>query len=331
MTAPAEQEKPTERLLTPRKIVLQLIGFAVGAGLLAWIIIRSVREGDWSLVTEAHPGLLAALIGCTALSALFNGAQFWITMRPIKNVGFWHMQRLNCVANMLNYAPVRLGAIGRVLYHLRVDRLSILQIGAWFALIGAILMLGIGACLAATLAYRQLDAIWVLLVVGQIIFGALILRVMVSHTLIVRHGRGIDRMARHPLSLWGAVTLRTMDLSAYVARMAIAAAILKISLPLADIAVLAVVALAASLIPFGRLGFREFCVAAVAQQLDMLAADVQASQDQLALVESAGEALFYIPMGAIFLLWFRKRWIIGGAERTSREEAHEARKAQESG
>jgi hypothetical protein len=29
----------------------------------------------------------------------------------------------------------------------------------------------------------------------------------------------------------------------------------------------------------------------------------------LALVESAGEALVFIPLGALALLWYRKRWV----------------------
>ena len=71
---------------------------------------------------------MAALLGCTIGSMLINGATFWITGQPIAPLKFWDMQWLNMSGNLLNYAPVRLGAIARVMYHLRVDGLSLLQI-----------------------------------------------------------------------------------------------------------------------------------------------------------------------------------------------------------
>ena len=94
--------------------------------------------------------------------------------------------------------------------------------------------------------------------------------------------------------------------------MAIALSILKISLPGSHIVVLAIVALASSLIPFGRLGFREFCVALTAHRLSMLQSDVEVEMNALALIESAGEMLVFIPLGAIALLWYRKRWMGAG-------------------
>ena len=73
---------------------------------------------------------------------------------------------------------------------------------------------------------------------------------------------------------------------------------------------MALVALMASLIPFGRVGFREFCVAAAGQQA-LLVGDLDANMNQLALIESAGEALVIIPLGIAALAWFRRRWRAG--------------------
>jgi hypothetical protein len=115
-------------------------------------------------------------------------------------------------------------------------------------------------------------------------------------------------MVNNNWSLWGAITLRVVDLCAFTGRMAVAAAILDIRLAPRQIVVLAVVALAASLIPFGRVGFREFCVAATGHQLSMLASDAEQNMNQLALIESAGEALLFIPLGVIMLGWCRRRW-----------------------
>ena len=306
-------------LLSPKKLVMQLVGFAVGLGLLAWIIVNAIKEGQWGRIANADLLLVGALLASTLASTLINGTAFWITIQSVKPLRFRDLQRINVVANMLNYAPIRLGAIGRVLYHMRVDGLSLLQVGAWFSLIGYVLVLGVASCVVATFVRFELDWIWVLLVLGQMILGGLAIRVLAGHPLIVRHGRGLDRMVSDRRSLWGAIVLRLADLGAFAARMAVAAAILEISFSAPQIVLLSVVALAASLIPFGRLGFREFCVAQAAGLLGMMADDVQSRMNQLALVESAGEALVFVPLGLLLLPWFRRKWKQGdwGADENS--------------
>jgi hypothetical protein len=301
----------TASLITPGRLLAQLAGFAVGVALLVWIIIKAIGEGDWYRIAQAGPWLLAALIGCTLISTLVNGATFWVTVQPLKRIRFWDMQRVNFVSNMLNYAPIRLGAIARLFYHLRVDGLSLLQVGAWFSLIGYTLLLGVASCVLATIVRDRLDFIWGVLVGGQLILGGIMIRVVVNLPLIVRYGRGIDQMATDHRALWGAIALRVADLAAFMGRMGVAALILDIHLPAAHILALSLVALMASLIPFGRVGFREFCVAAAAQRLSMLAGEVEANMNQLALVESAGEALVFIPLGATVLVWFRHRCHLG--------------------
>jgi hypothetical protein len=298
----------TKALLTPTKILMQLAGFGVGLALLAWIIHNALGEGDWGRIARADPRLIAAMLGFTLVSALLNGSTFWITVQPIAPLRFWDLQRLNVVANMLNYAPVRLGAIARVLYHLRLDGLGLLQIGAWFSFIGYTLALGIASCVLATIVHARVDWVWAGLVAGQLLLGAMAIRVAGGLPLVARHGRGIDRMINDHRSLWGAIVLRVTDLGAFTGRMAVAAAILDISLAPGQIVVLALVALAAQLIPFGRVGFREFCVAATGHQLSLLASDAEYNMNQLALIESAGEALVFIPLGVLLLPWLRRRW-----------------------
>jgi hypothetical protein len=287
---------------------MQLAGFGVGLALLAWIIYNALGEGDWGRIARADPRLIAAMLGFTLVSALLNGSTFWITVQPIAPLRFWDLQRLNVVANMLNYAPVRLGAIARVLYHLRLDGLGLLQIGAWFSFIGYTLALGIASCVLATIAHARVDWIWAGLVAAQLLLGAMAIRVVGGLPLVARHGRGIDRMINDHRSLWGAIVLRVTDLGAFTGRMAVAAAILDISLAPGQIVVLALVALAAQLIPFGRVGFREFCVAATGHQLSLLASDAEHNMNQLALIESAGEALVFVTLGVLLLPWLRKRW-----------------------
>jgi hypothetical protein len=307
-------------MLSARKVLLQVIAWLVGLALLAWVIKGAIEKGSgsgaaehapsaWERIRAAPPLLIVALLGCTLASAMFNGTTFWITVQPLRPVRWLHMQLLNLVANMLNYAPVRLGAIARIAYHMRVDRLSLLQIGGWFALVAYVLALGIGSALMATLLRPAgIDWVWLAIVVGQMIVGGAALRFIASIPLIARHARGLDRMALHSRGLWGAIVLRVFDLSAYVGRMGAAMMLLGMHLPWSHVIVLAMVALAASLIPFGRVGFREFCVAAAAARLSMEATTIDAAFKQLALLESAGEALVFIPLGIAALPWYRLRW-----------------------
>ena len=307
-------------LFSPGKLAVQLVGFAVGAALLVLVIRKAIQGGGWEHVARADPMLLAALLGCTVISAALNGASFWITVQPMHRVPFWSMQRINLVANMLNYAPIRLGAIARVLYHVRVDGLTLLQIGAWFSVVGYILVLGVASCVVATFVHFRVDWVWGLLVAAQMLLGVLAIRTFAGLPMIEKYGRGLDRIVGDRRTLWTAAGLRAADLVMYSARMAVAAAILGIELSPPQIVVLAIVALSTSLIPFGRVGFREFCVAAVAQRLSLLGSEVDANMNQLALVESAGEALVYIPLGILALPWLRRR--LRSVESRSATEGH---------
>ena len=306
-------------LLAPRRLAVQIAGFVAGAAMLVWIIHKAIGEGEWDRVLHAAPPLVAGLIACTLISAAANGTIFFVTIRPIQRIGFWDLQRLNVVATLLNYAPIRLGAVARVLYHLRVDRLGLLQIGAWFSLVGGVMILGVASCGLATIVRPEVDWLWALLVAGQLLLGGGAIRILGSLPLVARHGRGIDTMTIDRWSVWGAIALRAIDLAAFAGRMALAAAILQIHLEARHVVLLALVAMTASLIPFGRVGFREFCVAMAAERLGMLVGDVEANMNQLALIESAGEVMVFIPLGLLGLGWFRKRWRKGQEENNLEE------------
>ena len=126
--------------------------------------------------------------------------------------------------------------------------------------------------------------------------------------MIARFARGFDAIVSDNRALWSTMVLRLADLGAFFGRMAVAAAILGIDLTTPQLVLLALVALAASLVPLGRLGFREFFVAQTARWLSMSGGDVEANMDQLALVESAGELLVFVPLGVMLLPWFRRKW-----------------------
>ena len=315
-----EQTNNQSPLLSRKRVIWQLIGFTIGAALLVWCIKLAIKGGDWSKLADADPLLIAALLGCTCVSLFINGTTFWITAQPIKPMNLWDLQRLNLACNLLNYAPIRVGAIARVLYHMRIDKLSFLQVGAWFAAIVYIMAMGVGACLAATLIRVNLDWVWAVIVIGLLIAGGLFTRVIISHGLFAKSGQGVDRILLNQKAYWIATVLRLVDLGAFVGRMAAAVAILDLHEQLQPnhLVILAIIAFAARLIPLGRVGIAEAVVAALAAWLTTLGiegstVDAVINESgqwaQLALVESAGEALILIPTGAIALIWLRKRWI----------------------
>jgi hypothetical protein len=306
---PQEANDTPPTLLTPRKIILQLIGWLIGVALLTWVIWGASRGGDWSKVLHADPKLIAALLGCTVISSILNGTAFWITIQPLRPVRWRDMQLLNLVANMLNYAPVRLGMVARVMYNIRVDRLTLLQIGAWFALMTYVLFLGVGACLVATLAHDRLDWIWLGIVAALMALGGFAAVAFAGHPNIARYTRGVEQLVTRQRGLWIAIFLRLLDLGAYTGRMAAALAILDLDISATHIVKLALVAFATDLVPVGKLGFREWCVSQVAAGIAIEATD-QGTWDQLALVDSAGQMLVFIPLGAVSLFWYRSQWMV---------------------
>jgi len=297
------------RVLSTKQIVAQVIGFVIGAVLLAWCISIAVRQGDWSKVADADPLLIVGLAGFSIVSLAVNGTIFWLVIRPVQHVRFDHMQWLNLVTTVLNYAPIRAGLIARVVYHLRVDRMTLLQVGAWFAAIGATMMIALGSVVAATIVRPELDWLWVGLALGMVGLAGMMLGAMMGRPVIVKYGRGMDLMLRRPSCLWGALALRLVDIFAYAGRMGCAVAIVGLDFTGTDILLLAIADIALNLNPLGRVGFREVGVALFAGYLGMSGAELDAATSQLGLINSAGEALVGIPLGSIALLWYRKRWV----------------------
>ena len=301
--------------LTTRKLLTQLVGFVIGLGLLAWCIHSAIKGGGgkegegWDRIRHADPLLVMGLMGCTLASLLVNGGIFWLVIWPVRKLKLLDMQLLNVVTSILNYAPIRAGLIARVAYNVRVDRLSLLTIGGWFAAIGFTMMLTMGAVVMATVLHRHFDWIWCGLVAGQLIVGAVLTRSILGLEIVQRIGKGMDRMLSDGRALWGAIGLRLVDIAAYAGRMACAVAIMGLPLSTSDVLLLAICAIAVSLNPLGRVGYREAGVAFFAGFLGMTGHDFDAQRIQLALVESAGEAIVAIPLGALALLWYRKKWI----------------------
>lgn len=316
------------RLLNPRKIAVQIAGFALGLALLIWCIVGAAQEGDWSAVARAPLHLVLGLMVCTIASLAANGAIFWLVIRPVQPLKLHHMLLLNVTTAVLNYAPIRAGLIARVAYHLKVDRMPVMIMGGWFAAIGSTMAITLAAVVVATLLQQYYELSWMTwgaMIVGQIIVMGFVTmgligaaQMFLSPELVQRAGRGMHRMLREPAPLWGALGLRLIDIGAFMGRMWCAAAIIGLDQKLTgtQLALLGVAALVMTLFPLGRVGYREAGVALVAPYLVGID-DIDAAVKQLALLESAGEAIVAIPLGSLALLWYRKRWIASGINRST--------------
>ena len=273
---------------TRRSQAVQIAGFVVGVLLLVWCIRTALApeaaEG-WQRLFAASPAAIAGLLLCSLASAVINGYMFWYSIRPVRKVRQRDMQILNVTAGLLNYAPVRLGAMARIVYHVRVDRLSVTFVGAWFVLLAGVVMIAAVPAAVLLLLRPRIDVLFVLLVVGGALAGVLCVRAILLMMLgvgwIGRLATDARAIIAHPFALPVATGLRLLDFTAYTARLWIAIGVLELSLSPSDAVLLAVVALVSGLIPFGRLGFREFCVAIVANQLSTTSAQVEANMAQL--------------------------------------------------
>lgn len=299
----SDQPASTMPVTGKRRLVIDLVGFAVGIGLLSWLVVIAVRDGNWQRVMDADPRLIIGLLGCTVLSALLAGATFWITVRPVRKLGFLELQGVNIVASMLNYAPVRLGMISRFAWHMRVDRMRFLDIIAWFAAVAVLIGIGLVICSVATLLLPGLGPWWFVLIAVLVVITGFALAVIPRIGLVQRHGRGLDRILADHWARWGGLVLRVLDFGMFAARIAFALAILGIEMAPSHVIVLAMVAMLSSLIPVGRLGFREVAVAWTAARLgsDMT---VDVPWEQLAIIESGGEMLIFLPIGLLASPWF---------------------------
>lgn len=296
---------------------MQLAGFVAGAALLGWCVSMAVKQGDWSRLSSAPPAAVVLLVSCTIISLLVNGTTFWVTIQPVRSLRWRDLMMLNLLANLLNYAPLRVGALTRIAYHLRVDRLPWLTIGAWFSCIAWLLVVGVGASAAATIGRPHLDWAWALALMAMFAAGGVFTRVFAGAPVFARLGPSAHRVLRSHTALWGALGLRAIDIAAYTGRMSAAMLIVGITIPASHVLLLALVAIIANLIPFGRLGFREMAVTLAAMRLSAMGMDAGALEQfktdaglwaQLALVESAGEAVVAIPAGLAAIPWFRSRW-----------------------
>ncbi len=310
----AEHDAPSVR---PRglRLVVQLLGFVIGCGLVVWCIKRALATGGDGLTALRHadPRMVAALLGSTLVSLICSGFTFRAMARPIRRFGVVEMQAINLMASLFNYAPVRLGLALRCAFHWRVDGLRTAQLAAWIAAV-AIVTLGtvLSAAAAGLVQFPMgrteltLGPLWFALFGAFLVAGTALTLLIGRAPMLRRFLKGAERVLVDRRALIEGLAWRTVDLAAWAVRMWAAAAIVGVTLHPAQAVLLASIAILGAGFPLGRIGYREMLVATVAphvigagatpEQLDALTAS-------MALLESAGEAALSIPLGLAGAAW----------------------------
>lgn len=151
---------------------MQLLAFAVGLALLPTRSrshsatknreqIEKLKDATWQQV--------AMLLGLSLVSLLVNGVMFWVALRPVHKLPVADVVSTNCIAAFLGYLPLKLGLILRIAIHVRRDRVPLLTVTAWFASVAMVMLGVVGALLLASLATKDLNALWFAIAGGGLV------------------------------------------------------------------------------------------------------------------------------------------------------------------
>lgn len=281
-----------------RNIIIQVVGFVISMALLVWCIRLAIKPENVDKIGklwEAPLGTKASLLALSALILFCDGAKFWVVLKPIKKLGFWHVQAVNGIAALLIYAPFKLSIIWRFIVHNRRDSMPVLTIGAWIGAVGIILLGVLTPLIAVSIWRQQIDWIFVvagvaglvvmylLTLLGAMLFAgqrglarlnamasvfklAIINRLFASHAFAKAHA-GFDMLAS-PLTMGSGYLCRISNLLLGAARFYLVAQLLGTPITI-DTAVIASCTyfLVGVLSPSGSLGAREGATTGLASLL----------------------------------------------------------------
>lgn len=259
------------RRWSPGTLAVQLVGLAIGIGLLVWAFSLSARpENRRSIeaMQNAPASEVGLLLALTFVSLVLNGLMFWVTLRPLKRLKPIDVVLVNSIATFFSVLPFKLSLVARVLIHHRRDGVSFKTLLAWVAAMGALGLAVLLPLVGATLWRGQLDALWwAASLAGLLAFNGL--GVVLGHQarrvkLLRTLSFGADAIVRHVPAVVGHGVFRLADVGALAARFMAAAAIADVAMPIDQAVLLASVYFVLSVItPAGTLGFREMGVAAL--------------------------------------------------------------------
>ena len=312
-------ERP--RRWTPARIAVQVVGAAIGLGLLVWCLslaFSDANRAELAKLERAPTGLVAALGGLALLSVALNGAAFWVTARPVARLRLGDTVAVNAVASFLAFLPFKLSLLARVVIHRRRDGMAYRDLVAWLAAFVALSLATLAPMIAATLWRGKIDGVWALAAGAGIVVcnaaGVALGRVSSRVRWLAALSMGSWRVVRDARAVTACAVLKTADAAVQAARFAVVAAIFERALSPADSALYSMVYfLIGTASPVGMLGMREGGVTLLADA---------GSRDEIAryaLTISATEAVALGALAVAALLWLGPRSLLGGGRSVKQE------------
>ncbi len=312
-SGPLLRAAESPRRMSWRTIVLQVIGFLLGLGLLGWALRMAFADPanleNLKRLVTTRVDALAGLAALAVCSLALNGMAFWVTIRPVKRIGVRNVLAVNAVATMAAYLPFKLSLFIRVLAHRRLDGLSYRTLLAWLAAMVGLTLGVLGPLALAALWREDVDALWwATFFGGAALFGV----AAVIGGRVARRFRRLDAltlgagaMLSNPRAVFSNLAIRVADIGSQTGRFMIAGAVLGHALsPTQGVLFATAYFLTGVLSPAGSIGTREGAVMgvgglALAGQVDLshLAA--------MALVVTAAEAATQFVFALIGLAWIR--------------------------
>lgn len=289
---------PTTRRMSPGQRVIQIIGLLVGIALMVWAMQLALSGDNANALNNlrnASPGLAVALVGLSLLSLLLDAMVFWITLAPRRKLPLGETLATNSIAVFLSILPFKLGMIIRSAIHVRRHNVELRSLLSWFITFGGVTMAAIAACAGAALIASRMWKEPTLAAMLAIAFGLLVLAwlaIVAVGQIATRSSSKALRMLTlgtadliaHPGTIAAGLALRALDVATFAARFAIAAAILGVSMTVAQSAQLGSVYLVLNAgAPTGALGFAEAGTAGAGKLIGLGLSDVAA----LALLTTA--------------------------------------------
>lgn len=309
------------------RIGLQLLGFAASIALLVWCIrvaFKPENQAQLQRLADASWQQAFGLLGLSLIIILISGAVFRQALVPIRRLGWLHIQATNLIACLFALLPMKLSVVFRVIVHKRQDKLPLLTIGAWFAVVAGIMVLVLGPVLVASMWRKQTDQWWWIVSLGgaaMSIAGSLIVARAIGSAkawprftamwskwplpgvlkgpMIQNRAHEVVRMVASPEALLSCSLLRVLDVAAQAGRIMLAASILGIQLDWGSAIIAgALYFLIGALAPSGQLGAREGGTA-LGMHLFLPALDTGFAT--VVLLVSASE-IFVLVIGSLFAI-----------------------------
>jgi len=305
-------EKRTHRRAA--RVAVQLAGFLIALGLFGWAISMGFSEENREGIDRlraAGVAPIAQLVGLSFVVLAVNGCVFWLTMKPVRRLGFRDVVAVNAICTLFAFLPFKLGAITRVAIHRQRDGVPIMLVGAWWSAILVVFAGGVGPVLLATLVSDEIDALWWSVLAGGLVAATLagwrfsaifegpagmhrLRKLLLAerfdvvgrllHSNAAHHLHSAFRMTSHGGIVGWCHGLRVVDIAAQAGRIWIAAGIIGLAIgPNEAIAMALGSILIIMASPVGLVGTREAGVVALAAWLGLTGSIGEETSNQLAL------------------------------------------------